>query len=195
MNLIRDSYLHLCVDMQRMFCEETDWHLPWAARVMPNIVALCAVRPDRTIFTRFIPPETPQDRDGMWRSYFERWQSMTLQNLPAQMIDLALPLQNFAASAVSFDKAVYSPWQDGHLHKHLAQRGITHLVVSGGETDVCVLAAVLGAIDLGYKVILASDAICSCSDEAHDAALQLYHTRYSLQVDPMLTRDILPLIK
>jgi nicotinamidase-related amidase len=32
-------------------------------------------------------------------------------------------------------------------------RDIDTLVIIGGETDECVLAAVLGAIDFGYRVV------------------------------------------
>jgi nicotinamidase-related amidase len=38
------------------------------------------------------------------------------------------------------------------------------MVITGTETDVCVLATVLGAIDFGYWVVLAIDALCSSSD-------------------------------
>ena len=38
-------------------------------------------------------------------------------------------------------------------------------IVSGSETDVCVLATVLDAVDMGYRVIIARDAVCSSSDE------------------------------
>jgi Isochorismatase family len=41
------------------------------------------------------------------------------------------------------------------------------LTVSGSETDVC---AVLGAIDLGYRVIVVRDAVCNPSDEKHKYA-------------------------
>ena len=32
-------------------------------------------------------------------------------------------------------------------------------IVSGSETDVCVLATVLDAVDMGYRVIIARDAV------------------------------------
>ena len=38
------------------------------------------------------------------------------------------------------------------------------MILSGGETDVCVLAAVMDAVDAGYLVILAEDALCSVSE-------------------------------
>jgi nicotinamidase-related amidase len=45
-----------------------------------------------------------------------------------------------------------------------------------------VLATVLGAVDLGYRVIPIREAICNSSDAGHDA-LQLYHQRYTKQLE------------
>ena len=42
-------------------------------------------------------------------------------------------------------------------------------MITGAETDVCVLATVLGAVDYGYRVVLVTDAVCSHSDTGHDA--------------------------
>lgn len=69
--------------------------------------------------------------------------------------------------------------------------GIDTLVVTGGETDVCVLSAVLGAVDRGYRIIIVTDALCSSSDEAHDAMLTLYHGRYGQQVETVTTGTLL----
>ena len=57
------------------------------------------------------------------------------------------------------------------------------LIISGSETDVCVLATVLAAVDLGYRVILVNDAVCSSSDEGHDALMKMYHQRYTEQIE------------
>jgi nicotinamidase-related amidase len=60
------------------------------------------------------------------------------------------------------------------LIEHLRQREADALIVSGSETDICVLATVLDAVDLGYRVIVVRDAVCSSSDEGQrhaDAAL------------------------
>jgi nicotinamidase-related amidase len=57
------------------------------------------------------------------------------------------------------------------------------LIVTGSETNVCVLATVLGAVDLGYRVIVVRDAVCSSSDEGHDALMTLYHQRYIGQIE------------
>lgn len=65
----------------------------------------------------------------------------------------------------------------------LRRRRIDSLIITGAETDVCVLAAVLNAVDLGYRVVLATDALCSSSDETHDALLTLYRGRFSQQIE------------
>jgi len=64
--------VHLCVDMQRMFAESTEWKMPWLERVLPNIVSITSVHPERTIFTRFIPARKPGHGVGMWRHYYEK---------------------------------------------------------------------------------------------------------------------------
>ena len=84
--------------------------------------------------------------------------------------------------ATVFDKRRYSTWLDGKLHELPRSRGAETLVVTGGETDVCVIATVLGAVDLGYRVIVVADALCSVSDAAHSAAMRIYHERFTEQV-------------
>jgi nicotinamidase-related amidase len=69
------------------------------------------------------------------------------------------------------------------LLAHLREREAGALIVSGSETDVCVLATVLDAVDLGYRVILVRDAVCSSSDEGHDMLMRLYHARFTEQIE------------
>ena len=62
---IRDA-AHLCIDMQNIFARGGVWETPWMERVLPVISDLCARYRERTVFTRFITPERPQDRRGQW---------------------------------------------------------------------------------------------------------------------------------
>ncbi len=73
----------------------------------------------------------------------------------------------------------------------LAGSGIDTLIVTGGETDVCVLATVLGAIDRGYRLILVTDALCSSVDETHDALMRLYTSRFSQQIEAAGISEVL----
>jgi len=56
---------------------------------------------------------------------------------------------------------------------------------------MCVLSTVLDAVDLGVRVVLPVDALCSSSDEMHDALLGLYRNRFSEQVETTTTDGIL----
>ncbi|MCS3447351.1 nicotinamidase-related amidase [Bradyrhizobium elkanii] len=53
-----ESEVHICVDMQRMFAEATV-KMPWLPRVLPNILAVTAAHPERSLFTRFISARKP----------------------------------------------------------------------------------------------------------------------------------------
>jgi nicotinamidase-related amidase len=183
--------IHLCVDMQRMFGEDTDWHLPWMARVRPVVHRLVERHPDRTVFTRFIPATRAGDGTGTWRRYYQRWQSMTTEQLGPEMLRLVPELEAFTPPAMVVDKSRYSPWYHAKLSALLQERRADTLIVSGGETDVCVIATILGAIDHGYRVIVVTDALCSSSDEAHDAAVRIYHDRFTEQVETVCSETIL----
>jgi nicotinamidase-related amidase len=89
------------------------------------------------------------------------------------------------------DKTRYSGFAEPRLLSHLREREADALIISGSETDVCVLATVLSAVDLGYRVIIVRDAVCSSSDEGHDMLLRLYHTRFSEQIETADAETIL----
>ena len=72
-----------------------------------------------------------------------------------------------------------------------AQRGIDTVIITGGETDVCVLATMLGAIDWGFRIILVTDALCSSADETHDAMMNVYMNRFGEQVETVTTQTLL----
>jgi nicotinamidase-related amidase len=90
-----------------------------------------------------------------------------------------------------FDKHVYSPWTGSALHMQLRDAAVDTLVITGGETDVCVLAIMLGAIDWGLRVILVTDALCSSADETHDAMMNIYLNRFGEQVETVTTETLL----
>ena len=52
--------------------------------------------------------------------------------------------------------------------------GRSHVVVAGMEAHICVHQTVRGLIALGYKVVVASDATCSRSDDHHRIAEGLW---------------------
>jgi nicotinamidase-related amidase len=186
-----ESAAHLCIDMQTVFAERTDWHVPWMQRVLPTVQRIAEARSERTIFTRFVPPNDPEQMPGSWQRYYRRWRHMTGERIDPAMIELVPPLRALVPPARVIDKFRYSPFTEQALPDLLRQRRIDTLVITGGETDVCVLAAVLDAVDRGYRVVLAGDALCSTSDEAHDSLLALYANRFSQQIEVAASEEIL----
>jgi nicotinamidase-related amidase len=175
--------VHLCVDMQRIFSAEGPWPTPWMHRVLPVVAELAGRHPERTVFTRFITPRRPEDMPGLWRRYYARWKEATREHLDPALLQLLPPLAKLCPPAAVIDKTRYSGFAEPGLLAHLQAREADGLIVTGSETDVCVLATVLDAVDLGYRVILVRDAVCSSSDAGHDALMQIYHRRYTEQIE------------
>ncbi len=177
--------------MQRLFSDEGPWPMAWMPRVAPKVEQLVERAPDRTIFTRFIPPEDPESASGTWRAYYAKWAHVTRRQIDNRLIDLLPNLARYAPPAAIFDKAVYSAFGSPDLHKHLRARQIDKLIISGSETDVCVLSSTLAAVDYGYRVIIAEDAVCSSSDKGHDALIGLFNQRFDVQLEPAKVEVIL----
>lgn len=183
--------IHLCIDMQNVFAEATPWHTPWMARVLPAVEEIAGRHAGHTVFTRFIPPASAGDMPGSWQRYFQRWQDMTLERIDPRLLELVPSLAALVPPANVIDKHVYSPFHEPGLLRLLRERQAMALVITGAETDVCVLAAVLDAVDFGYRVVLATDALCSSSDKTHEALLTLYRERFAFQVEATDTATIL----
>jgi len=182
--------VHLCIDMQNLIGPCGPWSADWATRVLPAIVALCEHAPARCIFTRFVPPQRGDQLPGAWRAFYARWPGLTGQAIDPDLLELMAPLKLFVPPARTLDKTRYSAFSHSPLESWLDEMGAEAVIVSGAETDVCVLATVLSAVDLGYPVIVATDAICGGFDPSHDAALSLYAQRFSQQVQTMAVAEI-----
>lgn len=180
----------IVIDVQRLFAEATEWRVPGLGGIVPAIGRLIDHRPDDALFTRFITPQKIDHATGRWRHYYRRWASVTLEHMPAEMIDLIPELADGAPADRVFDKTTFSSLADGPLCPALEARSVDTLVLAGVETDVCVLATALDAIDRGYRVVLAADAITSSSPEAHRAALDIVYPRFDLQIDVATVEEI-----
>lgn len=171
------------VDMQRIFAEETEWRVPDLLRIVPAVAALVSARAGSTLFTRFVTPPSCADASGRWRQYYRRWASVTLERMPAEMLDLVPELMSLAQSGTICDKATFSAFADGTLPHVLVERGVDTLVLAGIETDVCVLATAIGAVDRGYRVVVAADAVTSGSLAAHRAVIDRVLPRFAEQIE------------
>jgi nicotinamidase-related amidase len=169
--------------MQRIFTKGGIWETPWMERVLPVIVEIAERYAKRTVFTRFITPVTSDQRPGQWQKYYRRWERATRQRLAPDQLDLVPALARFAPPAAVIDKPAYSAFFQSDLDAFLTEKRIETLVLTGAETDVCVLATALAAVDRGFRVVVVEDAIFSSSDVGHDALMTMYWDRLHEQIE------------
>lgn len=182
---------HVCVDMQRLFSHDGPWSTPWLPKVVPQCVALARHRPEATIFTRFVKPVTADTAEGAWKEFYRRWPETTRAQIDPALLELVPELASFVPPALVFDKPVYSAFAGRKLVAHLHDRNVDTVILTGAETDVCVLSSALAAVDHGFHVVIVTDAVCSFSDAGHDALLDLFKQRFSQQIFTAATAQIL----
>ena len=172
--------LHIVIDMQRVFAEETVWHTPSIRDILPNVLDLCEAFKGRTLFAKFMLPETSAHAPGRWQTYYERWSMLTTSQLAA----LSQP-------ETEVEKFTYSIFKAPGFTERLKADGIDRLIFSGVETDVCVLASVFDAVDAGFHIVVASDAVGSSEPVAHQAVLDHVLPRMPDQIDLATTAQII----
>jgi nicotinamidase-related amidase len=189
MKPIKDA-VHLCVDMQRIFAKGGIWETPWMERVLPTIADITERYAARTILTRFITPESPEDAPGNWRPYFERWKNATRQSLGGTQLDLVPQLARYVPPATVLDKSTYSAFFRSQLGRLLVEKQVRTVIITGAETDVCVLSTALDAVNLGFHVVIVEDALCSSSNAGHDALMTMYRLRFTEQIDLVKAKSL-----
>ncbi|MCE7029984.1 cysteine hydrolase family protein [Jiella avicenniae] len=184
------SAVHVVVDMQRVFAEETAWHTPGLDAILPAILRLVEHRPERTFFARFLVPARAADAPGRWQHYYERWPELTGERMDEALLDLVAPLARLAAAGRIIDKTTYSIFTPTETDGRLRAVGADTLVFSGVETDVCVLASVIDAIERGFRVVVATDALASAAEASHDRTLAHLATRLPEQIELATSSEI-----
>jgi nicotinamidase-related amidase len=182
--------VHLCVDMQRIFARGGLCETPWMARVLPAIIDIVAQCPERTVFSRFITPASADEAPGQWQRYFFRWKAATRQVLDPAQLDLVGELARYVPPAAVVDKPAYSAFHRSRLANFMIERGVRSVIVSGAETDVCVLSTVLDAVNIGFRVVIVEDALCSSPDAGHDALMTMYRLRFTEQIDLVTAAEL-----
>jgi nicotinamidase-related amidase len=173
--------LHVVVDMQELFRSHPEWGTQSLTRIVPQIQRLLSARPDRAWFTRFIPARRADDARGTWQRYYRRWSSVTLDTLDPSLIDVVHELKPWAKEVV--DKSGYSGMGAPALRDAVVSHSDHCLILSGVETDVCVLATAMEAVEAGLRVILATDALASSSEPCHLKALDIFRDRFDEQIE------------
>jgi nicotinamidase-related amidase len=185
------STVHLAIDMQRMFAEQTEWYSPGLLPLVPNVAAIAAALPRRTFFTRFTVPHVAEHAKGQWQKYYRRWHRFTGAVMNPGLVEIVEALAPYATPDTLIDKPTYSVFEVAGFDQRLAALGTDTILFTGVETDVCVLASLMTAVDRGYRVVAVADALGSSSAEGHEATLRYVLTRMPDQVEIVETAAVL----
>jgi len=177
--------MHIVIDMQRLFAEHPDWAVKDIGRIRKDVTWLAEHKPGRTLWTRFIPAQNAEAAKGSWRKYYEQWPGATLDGGGGAYVDLLPEHRTLAGKAQIFDKSTFSAFGNEKFGAALEVARVDTLILSGVETDVCIWATALDAIDAGYFVVLARDALTSGVVEAHAAILDAIAPHFAPQITIM----------
>ena len=162
--------LLVVIDMQRLFGDPSS---PWATPGFDEIVKpidelASAFGAERTVFTRFIVPET---WEGSWVPYYQAWEPVTRPGA-RPLMSLVEPWASRDPPPRTLDKPTFSKW-GSELRERARDAGAGTLVMCGVATDCCVIATALPAADGGMLVRVVSDACAGATAEQHRAALSV----------------------
>lgn len=180
---LSEHSLMVCIDMQRLFLEPGEWFAPTALSILPACKSLAENGGERCLFTRFVTAYEASDATGCWQRYYQQWESVTRKVIGDEPMALHAQLQPLAAQARCFDKLTHDAFDSAPFSEHIRVLKPEALILFGIETDVCVLATALSAVDLGYRVIIVEDACASSMPESHSACIKHIYPRFDQQIE------------
>jgi nicotinamidase-related amidase len=189
--LLDDKALHICIDMQLIFLESGPWFAKAGLDILPKIRQLIDSQRLQNLFTRFITPTTEKSAIGSWQTYYKFWHQVTQEEAGTLWLALHPELKTFSNANNTFDKQTYDAFASISFRSNIENLSPSALIFSGIETDVCVLATALRAVDLGFRTIIASDAVTSSDLNSHKACFKHLFPRYSQQLEIATVSEIL----
>ena len=188
----------IVVDMQRAFLEPGEaMEVPPAREVVPRIQALLtAFRARRlpVVFTEFLyteaapllvgelHPEHRRAAPGAARGFGRPSSSCLAGELNVATVAELAPQPD----ELVVQKPYYDAFHGTVLDGALRARGVTHLVITGTLTDICVLATVVGGFNREYRITVVEDGVATLWPEIQRATLDIIGRAYG-RVQPAKT--------
>ena len=191
LTLARGKSALLVVDMQRAFLDPGEaMEVPAARDIVPQIQALLALFRNHglpVIFTEFtysesvpllighLHPEHRRAAAGAPRGFGRPSSSCLLGEANVHVVPELAPRPD----ELVVTKHYYDGFNGTPLDQALRARRITHLVLTGTMTDICVLATVVGGMNREYRMTVVEDATATLSPEIQHAALDVIRRAYA----------------
>src|SRR6266849_6297877 len=179
------------VDMQRAFLDPDEaMEVPAARDIVPQIRALLDLFRTRglpVVFTEFtyservpvlvglLHPEHRRAAPGAPRGFGRPSSSCLVGEANVHLVpELAQPPGELVVT-----KHYYDGFNGTTLDAALRSRGVTHLVLTGTMTDICVLATVIGGMNREYRMTVVEDATATLWPEIQRATLDIIGRAYA----------------
>jgi nicotinamidase-related amidase len=175
----------LVVDMQRAFLEPGEaMEVPPAREIVPRVQELLGIFREQglpVVFTEFLYAETAPLLVGTLHPEHRRAAPGTPRGFGRPSSSCLLGEANVAtvpdleprADELVVRKHYYDSFNGTVLDRALRARGISHLVVTGTMTDICVLATVVGGFNHEYRMTVVEDGVATLWPDIQRATLDI----------------------
>jgi ureidoacrylate peracid hydrolase len=174
------------VDMQNYFVKQGHQsEVPAAREIVPNINRLAAELRRRGGHVVWVRNGTNDTRES-WSNYHNYLQSRDRAERRLKSMDIGEDgyefwhLNDIRPEDAQITKKRYSAFIQGSsdIERHLRERGIDTLLITGTATNVCCESTARDAMMLNFKVVMVADGLATHTDEEHNATLSNFYGQF-----------------
>ena len=174
------------VDMQNYFVKQGhQGEVPLAREIVPNINRLAAELRARGGHVVWVRNGTNDTRES-WSNYHQYLQSRDRAERRLKSMDIDEDGYEFwqgndiRPEDAQITKKRYSAFIQGssEIERHLRERGIDTLLITGTATNVCCESTARDAMMLNFKVVMVADGMATHTDEEHNATLSNFYGQF-----------------
>jgi ureidoacrylate peracid hydrolase len=174
------------VDMQNYFVKQGHQsEVPAAREIVPNINRLAAELRRRGGHVVWVRNGTNDTRES-WSNYHNYLQNRDRAERRLKSMEIGEDgyefwyLNDIRPEDGQITKKRYSAFIQGSsdLERHLRDRGIDTLLITGTATNVCCESTARDAMMLNFKVVMVADGLATHTDEEHNATLSNFYGQF-----------------
>lgn len=174
------------IDMQNYFVKQGHQsEVPLAREIVPNINRLAAELRRRGGHVVWVRNSTNDTRES-WSNYHNYLQSRDRAERRLQQMEAGADgyaywhLNDIRPEDAQITKKRYSAFIQGSsdIERHLRDRGIDTILVTGTATNVCCESTARDAMMLNFKTIMVTDGNAAATDEDHNASLAAFYLTF-----------------
>src|SRR6202030_3469782 len=176
----------LVIDMQNYFVKPGhQGEIPAAREIVPNINRLAAELRRRGGHVVWVRNGTRDTRES-WSNYHEFLHTPERCERRYAAMDVGgdgyefWHLNDIRPEDAQVTKTRYSAFIHGssNIERHLRDRGVDTLLITGTATNVCCESSARDAMTLNFKVVLVSDGLATHTDDEHNATLSAFYGQF-----------------